>query len=209
MAASHCHWGFRQFSDWDTHKVVILPIPVVVVLVWPEYDISITLRVLLWSFSVISQICQKRRARLFLQILLRVASEDSGTGNKRRDNSRLMMKNSLDLDLLVHVLECCPLKSNADKRYITLQIVLLCIELSSQLLTNGYRSLDLANPLLFLVLELVFQLCTGLFVSGVWKPCRGSCLWSLWKLLPHSCREPWDHRWEGRVGRKVSMDSEG
>lgn len=69
-----------------THKVVIMPISVMVVLVWPGYDISITLRVLLWSFSVISQICQKRRARLFLQILLRVASEDSGTGNKRRDN---------------------------------------------------------------------------------------------------------------------------
>ncbi|CAM6025000.1 unnamed protein product [Sphagnum balticum] len=67
-----------------------------------------------------------------------------------------MMKNSLDLDLVVHVPECCPLKSNADERCITLQIVLLCIGLSSQLLANGYRSLDLANPLLFLVLELVF-----------------------------------------------------
>lgn len=82
------------------------------------------------------------------------------------------MKNSLDLDLVVHVPECCPLKSNADERCITLQIVLLCIGLNSQLLANGYRSLDLANPLLFLVLELVFQLCTGLFVSGVWKPCQ-------------------------------------
>lgn len=81
------------------------------------------------------------------------------------------MKNSLDLDLVVHVPECCPLKSNADERYITLQIVLLCIGLSSQLLANGYRSLDLANSLLFLVLELVFQLCTGLFVSG--NPAEG------------------------------------
>lgn len=113
-----------------------------------------------------------------------------------------MVKNSLYLDLVVHVPECCPLKSNADERYITLQIVLLCIGLSSQLLANGYRSLDLANPLLFLVLELVFQLCTGLFLSGVWKPCRGSCLWWLWKLLPHSCRESWDHRWEGCVRKK-------
>lgn len=112
------------------------------------------------------------------------------------------MKNSLDLDLVVHVPESCPLKSNADERYITLQIVLLCIGLSSQLLANGYRSLDLANPLLFLVLKLLFQLCTGLFVSGVWKPCRGSCLLWLWKLLPHSCRESWDHRWEGCVRKK-------